>query len=343
MTEFRKSMVGSSFAFALSLSACGGGTSSVGSMPAPPATATPAQTAASISAPAAAIAPNANLFPLASSGGPTTQSHPSTLFPLLQSVVSIAPGSVAAGTTTMSGGASLTYSSPGNSYQLDVGNPALGISHAQLTPSPSGSATVFQADLGGGATAFLDIVDPGTSNLSWTSYGFWDVHAAASYTNAAFTTGYIAPDAAVPTSGTATYHGSVIGEAFHPNASGIDGVDFYQLSGDASMEANFGTGAITGDLNNMITRGFEGDTAAWNSVSLAGSITGSRFSGTSAVTSTPANSGSLNGAAKGTFGGRFYGPTAGELGAVWTLYDGMSSAVGSIGATTSSTGSPWKH
>jgi hypothetical protein len=243
----------------------------------------------------------------------------------------------------MNVGATLTYTSPSSSYQLDIGNPALGVSHVVLTPSSSGSATVFQADLGGGAAAFLDIVNPATSNLSWTSYGFWDEHSSASYTNTAFVTGYATPTAAVPTSGTATYRGSVIGEAFHPDAAGIDGTDFYQLSGAATLQANFGSGAITGDLTNMITTAFEGETAPWNSVSLVGAISGPRFSGTSSTTSAPANNGSLNGTATGTFAGMFYGPSAAELGAVWTLHDGTSSAVGSIGATTSPSGSPWKH
>ena len=214
----------SAIVLAVGLSGCGGGTSRSLSWPPPPVTPTPSQAAAVISAPARATVPNAGLFPVASAGGPTIQSHPPTLFPLLQSVVTIRPGIVAADTTTMNAGATLTYLAPGNSYQLDVGNPALGVSHVVLGPSPSGSETAFQAELGGGATAFLNIVSPATSNLSWTSYGFWDVHASTNYTNTPFATGYATPAAAVPTNGTATYRGSVIGEAFHPDASGIDGV-----------------------------------------------------------------------------------------------------------------------
>ena len=343
MGEFSKLMAVSPLVLAIGLSACAGDGTSIALTPAPPSTIVPNQTAASITAPAMAIAPNSALFPIAKAGEATIQAHSSTLFPLLESVVSVAPGSVAAGTSTMSEGASMTYSSPGSTYQLDIGDSGPGGIHAQLSPSPSGSGTVFQADLGGGGTAFLDIVNPATSNLSWTSYGFWDVHAAATYTNTAFATGYVTPDSAVPTSGTAIFRGSVIGEAFHPDASGIDGVDFYQLSGDATLRADFSTASITGDLTNMITRGFEGDTAPWNSVSLTGSIAGARFSGLSTVTTVPGNSGSLSGAATGTFSGMLYGPTAGELGAVWTLYDGTSSAVGSMGATTNPSGSPWKH
>ena len=333
MALLSKSLMPWSLATPVLLAGCGGDGSSIASMPPPPlSVAAPVQGAAAISAPARAVVPSTSVFPIATVGGPTVQVHPSTAFPLLQSVVTVVPGTVAAGAVTMDVGATVTNSAPGGTYELDVGNPLLGVSHVMLQPSPSGSRTVFQADLGGGATAFLDIVNPATSSLSWTSYGFWDVHASTNYTNTAFTTGYATSAAAVPTRGTATYVGSVIGEAFHPHASGIDGVDFYQLSGDATLQANFATGSVSGSLTNMITRGFEGDTAPWNSVALAGSITGAQFGGTSMAVSAPVNSGSLSGGAKGTFAGMFFGPNAQELGAVWTLYDGTSSAVGSIGA-----------
>ena len=335
MTQFPKAMIASSIALTIGLSACGGGGSDIASTPPPPPTPTPTPTpaaGATISALARAVAPNANLFPHASTGGPTIQSHSSTVFPLLESVVSIGPGRVAAGATTMNAGATLASTAPGNGYRLDVGNPALGVSNVALAPSPSGKANVFEADLGHGATASLDIANPATSNLSWTTYGFWNVQASDNYTNAAFVTGYATPATSVPTSGTAGYRGSVIGEAYHPDAGGIDGVDFYHLSGDATLLVSFGSGSVTGNLTNMITTGFEGDTAPWNSVSLLGSISGGQFSGTSAATSAPGNSGSLSGSATGTFAGMFFGPTAQELGAVWTLHDGTSSAVGSFGA-----------
>jgi len=339
MALLSKSLMPWSLAFPVLLAGCGGGGSTIASMPPPPpSVAAPVQTVASISAPAGAVVPSTSVFPVATVGGPTVQVHPSTTFPLLQSVVTVVPGTVAAGTATMSAGATITNGAPGGSYQLDVGNPSLGVSHVTLQPSQSGSRTIFQADLSGGATAFLDIVNPATSNLSWTSYGFWDVHASTSYTNTAFTTGYATPAAAVPTSGSATYQGSVIGEAFHPHASGIDGVDFYQLSGDVTLQANFASGSISGSLTNMITRSFEGDTAPWNSVALAGSITGAQFGGTSMAISAPVNSGSLSSAATGTFAGMFFGPKVEELGAVWTLFDGTSSAVGSFGASTDNSG-----
>jgi hypothetical protein len=101
------------------------------------------------------------------------------------------------------------------------------------------------------------------------------------------------------------------------------------LAGDATLQTNFGTGTITGSLTNMTANG-----APWNSVSLAGTISGGQnyFSGTSGVSSAPAGPYSLSGSATGTFAGLFFGPNAQELGAVWTLFDGTNAAAGTIGA-----------
>ena len=109
--------------------------------------------------------------------------------------------------------------------------------------------------------------------------------------------------------------------------SDSQGIQTTSLFGDASLQANFGSGSISGDLTNMHS-GF----GTWNSVSLLGNISGGNFTGTSAATSAPGTPGSLSGSATGTFAGMFFGPNAQELGAVWTLYDGSASAVGTIGA-----------
>jgi hypothetical protein len=336
MTNWKRKMA-SSLALAIGLAACGGGGGGGGlvSIPPPPTpTPTPTPAAATIGAPARAIVPNANLFPIAVAGGPTIQAHSTTVFPLLQTVVSIGGGTVAAGTATMNGGATLAFNSIGDSYQLNLGNPALGVSSAVLNARPAG---IYQADLGS-ISVFLDIANPATSNLSWTTYGFWDIHSSATIINAPFVTGYETPAGSIPASGTATYAGSVVGEAFTPLAGQQSGVGYAALSGDATLQANFASGSITGSLTNMIVTGFEGDTTPWNSVSLLGAISGGQFSGASAATSAPGNYASLSGSATGTFAGMFFGPNAQELGAVWTLFDGTSAAVGSIGATTNASG-----
>jgi len=72
----------------------------------------------------------------------------------------------------------------------------------------------------------------------------------------------------------------------------------------------------------------------WNDVSVGAAIAAgtNRFGGTTAVTSSPANSFSLKPSAAGSVNGAFFGPAAQQLGAVWTLSDGTISALGSVTA-----------
>jgi len=329
MAQYPKTMIASSIALALGLAGCGGGGSSIASTPPPPLAPTPSPTptpsAASIGAPARAIAPNASLFPLAATGGPTIQSHSSTVFPLLETVVKINSAGAVADAATMNAGASLKFSSAPDDYQIDIGNPAVGISNQPLALDWCGYCAAV-----GNEHVYVHVADPATSNLTWTTYGTWGVHVdvgAPSTTSAAFVTGYKTPTGSIPTTGSATYLGSVVGKVIHPGAGQENGIATADLSGNASLQANFASGSVTGSLTNMMA-----GSLPWNSVSLLGAISGGQFTGTSAATSAPANSGSLSAAATGTFAGMFFGPNAQELGAVWTLYDGTSSAVGSIGA-----------
>ena len=67
-------------------------------------------------------------------------------------------------------------------------------------------------------------------------------------------------------------------------------------------------------------------------MSLLGAISGGDFTGTTAATTSPGTVGSMSSSATGTFAGAFFGPSAQELGAVWTLHDGTSTAIGTIGS-----------
>jgi hypothetical protein len=258
------------------------------------------------------------------------RSHTTTVFPLLESVVSIGATGVRADTATMNAAATLAFDSTGDSYWFSLGNSALGVSNAVLTPTSSG---VYKANLAGGTTASLRIADPATTNLSWSTYGFWDVAMAnGARTQSAFVTGYQTPAPAIPTTGTGVYYGKVSGEVILPQAGRENGVNYLALSGDASLYADFSTASLTGYLEGMQATDFEGVSLPWNSVSLMATISGGTFTGTSAATSAPGNSASLLGSANGTVAGMFFGPNADELGAVWTLSDGIGAAFGTIGA-----------
>ncbi len=71
--------------------------------------------------------------------------------------------------------------------------------------------------------------------------------------------------------------------------------------------------------------------AQWD-VSVAASIAAgtNKFNGSTAVTSAPPGPFSLNASASGSINGAFYGPAAQNLGAIWTLSDGTTSAIGGV-------------
>ena len=140
MTPQCRFLIASWIVMALGLTACGGGSGGgVATIPPPPSAPPPPPPPppppagpASIGAPAAAAAPNASLFPTASAGGPTIQSHTETLFPLLETVVTIDSGGLTADKVTINGGATLRQSSALDDYQIDIGNPEIGISDQPL-------------------------------------------------------------------------------------------------------------------------------------------------------------------------------------------------------------------
>lgn len=338
MALFRKHSMASAIALAISLTACGGGGGGgiASAPPAPPSptpsptpTPTPTPAAVAIGTAAIATAPNSNLFPQATAVGPTMQAHPNTAFPLLQSVFTVNGSVAGADTVAMNGGATLSFDYPGDNVgdKINLAVPGL-FSDVTLVAGGGYYCYSFCAQAGSRYVE-LEFADPATSNLSWTTYGTWYSSSFPTRNYGAFVTGYKTPAGSVPTTGTATYTGSAQGRVFYPDAGGQNGVGLTYVSGNASLQANFGSGSITGSLTNM-TNG----SGPWNSVSLLGAISGGNFTGTTAATSAPGTLGSLRISATGTFAGLFFGPVAQELGAVWTLHDGTSTAIGTIGART---------
>lgn len=327
MAQYRKHSLASALALGVGLTACGGGGGGrIASIPPPP----PATALASIGAAALPPAPNASLFPQATEGGPTMQAHPTTAFPLLQTVMTIDGSSARADRTTMTDGATLAfdYSGAEADDQISLTVPGLGLTDFPLTAGGGYYCTTYCGQVGD-TYAELEFDDPATSNLNWTTYGSWYSFAPQTRTLAKFVTGYATPAAAVPTTGTATFSGSAQGTVLYPDPAGQSGIGGSYISGDASLQADFANGSMTGSLTNMTS-----GSGPWNSVSLLGAISGGQnyFSGTSAATSAPGTNQSLNGSATGTFAGMFFGPAAQELGAVWTLSDGKSTAFGTIAA-----------
>ncbi len=136
--------------------------------------------------------------------------------------------------------------------------------------------------------AFLTIGDPDSSDESYV----------AAYA--------ISDTATLPTSGTATYSGSMTG-------AGISGANSGYASGDVSVSANFGTGAVSGTFSNLAV------TDEGTSYSIGSDVA---FSGTmnTSTASYSADTITLGGTAAdpashvaGVFGGDGATATAGEL------------------------------
>ena len=255
-----------------------------------------------------------------------------TAFGLTEAVVGVTyngtaqPGSIQTDVATQAGGASLTKSDGGaNVYQLSI--PALGINttvtaNARPTQLANGSAV---------HTSFFSIGSGGA--LDYAQLGAWSVSssAGAPLDRGWFVTGYQTAAAQMPTSGTASYQqwSGVKGEVYGPGAT--NGVAYGKLSGDVSLTANFSNGTVSGTLSNMTVTS-QGQTTVWNTVSVSAQITGSNFSGTTSSQVAPGGKLTLAPTATGFVQGAFYGPTANNGAAVWTLSDGTYSAIGVFGA-----------
>jgi hypothetical protein len=177
-----------------------------------------------------------------------------------------------------------------------------------------------------------------TWGLSYVALGAWLEYwppgrEAQSFTEFLF--GYETPAASLPHSGQAAFSGfadaNIFGSSFEVHAL------VSRASGNAALTADFASGKITGAFTNMQ---YVESTASgvsnipWNDVSVNASILAgtNKFSGSTGVTSTPQGPLSLKGSATGHIDGAFYGPTAQNLGAIWSLSDGPISAIGGVAA-----------
>lgn len=308
-------------ATALALCACGGGGGGGGgiastpppqtSTPTPSPTPTPA--AASIGAPARATTAGSTAPVVASLGGPNFTSGPAagTVFPALQTTMVYAENAAPR--------ADSAANAAGGTATVIAGVVTPNIADFSIADARSSWA--------------------GHADLDWTRVGSWSTgggvwdYDGLDGRSGVYVVGYETPASAMPASGSATYTGAAQAIVFVPGTnSGAIRCDcvIYQVSGNASFSANFGARTLTGALTNMAFDDGWGGGIAWNDVAFTSTIAGGAFSGTTSVTSAP--SGSLAANATGTLEGRFFGPSAQEAGAVWTLFDGTRAAIGTLSA-----------
>ena len=293
-------------AIGLALAACGGGGGRsfaggpVGVLPTPP----PTPPSSPLGAPERARIGGGPSSVFAAVGGPnfTTGPAPGTAFPMLQ-------------TAMMQNGIL---------YQADP-----------VTNAAGGTATVQ------GSQVAISIPDAsanpwsGHADLDWTRVGYWMVPTDWNVRpngDGAFVIGYETPAASVPTTGRATFNGRAEGAVLN---AGTDRASIGLTGGTATFTADFGARTVSGTVTGMVARDAVGGIPtgmlpAWNDFSFNSRITANAFSGDTRVTSTPGGITSLAGNATGTIEGRFFGPSAQEAGAVWTLFDGTKSAIGTL-------------
>jgi C-lobe and N-lobe beta barrels of Tf-binding protein B len=227
-------------------------------------------------------------------------------FPALASTLQVSPSGLSAADPTQSASI-LGYTSDGVIYYYRLVIPALNID------------TSFQQD-------WLDF--PGV----WQPYVFLNAEQASNGI-AYYGFGFETPATAVPTTGAANFAGYAEGYVYSSTGGKNNGA---YVQGNAALSVNFSSGAITGALTNMKATSLEFTNlgSPWNDVSLSASIAAgtNKFSGSTAVTSTPQAPMSLSGTATGHIDGGFYGPAAQNIGAVWSLSDGNTSVVGGVAA-----------
>jgi hypothetical protein len=305
MTRDHALRTATSIVLALCVTACGGGGGygGVASTPPPPLTPTPAAVATGGPARATTGAGPAPVF--ATAGGPSFSigPAPTTVFPMLQTAM------------TQNGG---SY------YLADSGRNAAG----GAATFNNGHATISIAD---------SSPDPwlGYADLDWTRAGHWSVSTDWNTINnarGAFVVGFETPLQAVPTTGSATFNGRAEGTVFNSSA---DRAAIELTGGTALFTADFAARSMIGTVTGLAARdavnGFlTGALVPWNNFSFTSTISANSFGGTTLVTNAPGAVTSLAGGATGTIQGKFFGPTAQEAGAVWTLFGGTNSAIGTL-------------
>lgn len=183
-----------------------------------------------------------------------------------------------------------------------------------------------------------------TDGLSYTEYGQWTVDETTAAPAALYAGVYgggkpgVAPTAAMPTTGTATYSGSATGYVSQADSTASTGT-LANFSGTATLTANFSSGAMTGSVTGINAYGIGGSNRTLvgtvNDIAFGGAITGNSFVANATAQGTAGTAFDITGS-KGTMSGAFYGPTAQEVAGTFSLTGGTHSVtvLGAFGAAS---------
>jgi hypothetical protein len=220
--------------------------------------------------------------------------------------------------------ATVVYDSSGFSH-IELAIPSVGINNQTIYFDPN------LTGVGDNGDTIFGLSYVATSGWAQTSLG---TNNSSLLTNAGvYVFGFETPQAAMPTSGTAVFSGQGLAQGTVYKTVGTEIQSSNPISGNASISADFGSGAVNGSFTQMkVTNTTAASEEQWNDVSITANIaTGSnRFNGTTAAASAPGTPMSLSGSAVGKINGAFFGPAAQNLGAIWSLSDGTGSALGTV-------------
>lgn len=293
-------------AFLILLAGCGGG--GVSSAPAPSPTPTPSPT-------------NASLETLTASQTFTNNSATHAARFDLNTSKTVSGSSASAPLT-------VTYNAADGSYSVSTGGRSQVFAPADVTSSGQGQAALSKTHPAGRDYLTLWAPSYGGNGPRYAAMGMWQRNATSGNiqdtTLDIFTYGIESASTAIPRLGTAAFATNVFGVMTKP------GVEPRSFSGSGNFDIDFLTGVF-----NSVTPVKESELVSGAAVSgggiqvsLAGTLAANAgtFSGLAAY-------GGGNSKSQGTVSGRFYGPTANELGASFTTsgMDGSSTTGGILG------------
>lgn len=201
-----------------------------------------------------------------------------------------------------------------------VNIPSLDVNNVQVIFNNSGGVTV---------NADHEFAIAGT-NLEYALIGAWANTFSSNDSLRAFGvffTGFRTPVGSIP-GGSANFAGESSGLVI----TGANSPDQYVLGtveGNVAFNVNFATGAISGNMTNMVLDNGT-VTSPWNNVAFSANMIGgtSTFTGTTNTTTSTSGPLGLVAGSTGFVDGGFFGPNAEEAAAVWSLYNDNVSALG---------------
>lgn len=286
------------------LSACGGGggVNSPGSIPTPSPSPSPTPT------------PNVSLI-----GPLTSESFANDAVTGTASY----PSSGANGTTSSAATAlTVSYDASSQSYTINDAGRSQTFRPSDLSSTDSNAQIAVYKRSSSGTTDSLALTKPGTSGVLTYQYvggGFWQRTTTNSSSTSgnfdAFAYGVKTPDSALPRTGSGVYSVDLLGVRAYADMP-------VAISGSGTISADFAGGNLvlrgTGRETNPVTGAVSSIPANWGGTARIASA-GNSFSGTDFAYDTSRN---------GTVNGRFYGPSAQEVGAAFQVSANGLSTVG---------------